>query len=58
MLSKAATDSFKVSKANGNGAATFAGLVAKYDFANATSFTHLAVGESVDVTHSRAPSSP
>ncbi|CAG7855171.1 Peptidyl-Lys metalloendopeptidase Short=MEP; AltName: Full=GfMEP; Flags: Precursor [Serendipita indica DSM 11827] len=54
LLSKAPTDSFKILKANDDSAASFDGVLAKYNFASATSFTNLGVGESVDVTHNLA----
>ncbi|KAG8803297.1 hypothetical protein FRC17_006209 [Serendipita sp. 399] len=54
LLSTAPTDSFKLLKDNGNGGATFNGLVAKYNFALATDLTTLNPGESVDVTHNLA----
>ncbi|KAG8851493.1 hypothetical protein FRC20_001742 [Serendipita sp. 405] len=54
LLSPAATDSFIVSKANGDGHANFVGLTAKYVFDLATSFTTLTPGQSIDVTHNLA----
>jgi peptidyl-Lys metalloendopeptidase len=54
LLNKAPTDSFKLVKENDDSAATFDGVLTKYNFASATSFTHLEPNESVDVTHNLA----
>lgn len=47
------TQSFKIVQSNGNGPVPFNGLVAKYSFELATSFTELRPGENVTVRHDR-----